>query len=92
MIGLKTIRSSHTHVTSPDYTPRLETGGFGPAWGLNELDNDDETSVGGWDRIERQEFFHTDLHQVGQNPLLRICDIVATRISTCIGGRSSPHL
>jgi hypothetical protein len=49
-------------------------GGFGPAWGINELDNDDENSIGGWSRIERREL-PDGLPSGWPNPLLRICDI-----------------
>ena len=52
----------------------IGNGGFGPAWGLNELDNDDENSIGGWDRIERQEL-PNGLPINWPKPLLRICDI-----------------
>lgn len=49
-------------------------GGFGPDWGINPLHNGGESSVAGWDRIERREW-PSGPPDGWPDPLLRIAEV-----------------
>ena len=62
----------------PNFLRRVYTeianGGFGPAWGINQLTGDSDLSIAYWDRIV-QNAKHDDPHQPWPENLIRFCEI-----------------